>query len=156
MQDLYGLDSVAPKQMPLSYDAFEPALFSASFDLSYLYDPLPMETQLESTDIDGRTKICAIYSSSISPPPLPLPSPHIFTFQPPKWYEIPQRRYNRGRKQRGYTQSEPTLFQVVGFPGVNMGDALRGKFDGLENQSDLVLQDAKMAISCRILVRSSC
>ena len=74
---------------------------------------------------------------------------------PPKWRKVPQMHHDHGRKQRDYTPSEPVLFQVNGYPGVNLGNALRNNFTGLEGRDDLVLQDAKMTISCRILVRFS-
>ena len=74
---------------------------------------------------------------------------------PPKWYEIPQRPYDHGRRQWDYTPSDPILFQVNGYPGVNLGDALRNNLTGLEGRDDLVLQDARTAISCRFLVRFS-
>ena len=36
-----------------------------------------------------------------------------------------------------------------------MGDALRGKFTGLEGRDDLVMAGAKKAFNCRFLVRLS-
>jgi len=36
-----------------------------------------------------------------------------------------------------------------------MGDALRKRFTGLDGRDDLMLQDARGAISCRLLVRLS-
>lgn len=49
---------------------------------------------------------------------------------------------------------EPILFQVDGYPGVNMEDAFRNRFTNLEGRDDLVLRDAVGAFSCRLLVRS--
>ena len=143
--------------MRLSYDTFDSALFPPLLDPTYFYEPLPMETHLEiqSTNVYSGATMCAVCSSSISPPPSPPPSPQITLFLPPKWHEIPQRLYEHGRKQWDHRPSDPILFQMKGSPGVNMGNALRKKFAGLEGRDDLVLQDAKKAISCRFLVRLS-
>lgn len=150
-------DPVVFGQMSLSYnhDALEPALFSTSLT-QHLYEPPLAETQpdAQSTDIDNRARIWAGFSSSIPlPPPYSLPPA---TFYPPNWHEIPQRPYDYGRKQLDYTPSEPILFQVNGSPGVNMGDALRESFAGLEGRDDLVLQDVKKVIYCRFLVCIPC
>ena len=72
---------------------------------------------------------------------------------PPNWYPIPQRIYDYGRRQRDYIRSGPIHFHVNGRPGLNIGNALRKNFQGLEGRDDLVLQDAGRAISCRLLVR---
>lgn len=154
--------------MSLSYNDLESAPFSTSLDLPYPREPLLTETEPDarSTGIDDGAKICAICSSFILPPlpppspqtapPPPPPSPQPVTSHPRKWYEIPQTHYSHGRKQRGYISSESVFFQVDGSPGVNMGDAFRKRFAGLEGQDDPVLQHAKMAICCRLLVRFSC
>ncbi|KAF9786268.1 hypothetical protein BJ322DRAFT_1108130 [Thelephora terrestris] len=153
---MYLLDSdpISPEQMPLYDPTLDSALFSTSLGPSHLYEIFSTETQLgaRSTHVNNRGKTCVVSFSPNSPPPSPPPpSPQPVTFEPPKWQEIPQRRYNYGRKQWDYKPSEPILFQVNGFPGVNVGDALRNEFTGLEGRDDLVLRDAKMAFSCRIL-----
>ena len=51
-----------------------------------------------------------------------------------------------------FEMSEPIPFSVNGRPGINMGDALRKKFTGLDGWDDPVLQEAASAISCRLLV----
>ena len=130
-QYLQGSNSVAPEQLFFPYGTFGPALPPTPLDPPYLTTPR---------------------GDSTGPP---LPFPPLVALQPPKWHKIPQRPYDRGRRQRHFIPSEPILFQVKEFPGVNMGNVLRGIFTGLENQDDLVLQDAKMTISCRILVRFS-
>ncbi|KAF9777988.1 hypothetical protein BJ322DRAFT_510417 [Thelephora terrestris] len=150
---LCGLEPVAPEQMTFPDDTFEAALFPASLDHSYLCEPLPVETQpeVQPTDVDKSATVCVVHPSSVSLSPLPsLPSPQPLMFQPPKWHEIPQTPHNRGRTQRGHTPSEPILFQVSGYPGVNVGDALRDTFTGLENGNDLIiLGSKKTAFSCR-------
>ena len=155
---MYEPGSVAPAQMSPSYSILEPALFSTPLDPSYLWELLSTETQsgAQLTGVNDRANVYAAYSPLILSPSPPLHPSQPITFEPPKWHEIPQRPYDFGRKQRGYTPSGPILFQVNGFPGVSMGDALRGTFTSLENQNDLVLQDAKMAISCRFLVHIPC
>ena len=47
---------------------------------------------------------------------------------------------------------ETVSFSVSGRPGINLGDALRKTFDGLDSRDDPVLQDASGAISCRFMV----
>lgn len=70
----------------------------------------------------------------------------------PKWQKIPQEVYSKN--QWDYTPSEHILFPVNGFPGVNMGDALRDEFIALEGCNDLVMQGSgKMAFQCRFWVR---
>jgi len=48
--------------------------------------------------------------------------------------------------------SDPIPFSVNGRPGINVGDALRKEFTGLDGQDDPVLDEAAGAISCRLLV----
>ena len=155
---MYISGPVVPGQLLLLYGTLDPTLSFTLLDPPYLYELLSMEAQQSTpTDVDGRARIYVVGSSLILPsPPPPLPSPPPATFQPPKWHKIPQRPYDRGRRQRDFTPSEAVLFQVNNFPGVNMGDALRGIFTGLENHDDLVLQDRTMAISCRFMVYLSC
>ena len=148
----FNLDPFAFEQMIHSDETFGLALLFASIDPS-----LPMELQPGAHVNDGET-ICAICYSLILylPPPLSLPPTQPATPLPPNWHEIPLTPYNHGRKQWDYTPSGPVLFQVKGCPGVSLGNALRKKFAGLEGRDDLVLQNAKKAISCRFLVGFSC
>jgi len=148
---LAGLNPIAPEQMSLFYETLDLTLFSAASDFSYLFEPLPIETQLgeRSTD-DGATTFTA-GSSPITPASPSVPSLPLVTFDPPRWYEIPQGRYKYGKKQWSYSPLEPVFFQVDGFPGINMGDAFRKRFAGLKGMDDLVLQNMKKAISCRFL-----
>jgi hypothetical protein len=106
-------------------------------------------------DVDDTPRICPTCSAPTSLPPS-LPVLQAPTFLPPKWHKIPQGAYNHGRKQWDYTQLEPILFQVNGYPGVNMGEAFRNKFTALEGRDDLILPDARTAVSCRLSVRLSC
>jgi hypothetical protein len=151
------LFDISPEEMALSFETLDSAPFSTALDLTYVGEPLPTETQLGvlSTDAEDWERICVAYplSISLSPPPPALPSPQPLTFDSPKWYEIPQRPYTCGLKQWDFTPSEPIMFQVPDSPGVNMGDAYHNQFAGLEGRDDLVLQDARMAICCRFLVR---
>lgn len=126
MQHLFNLDPLASEQIPFPHDTLESALASTSADPVYQYELLLMET-------------------------LPLPTAEAVTFVPPKFRRIPQGRYKL--KQWDYTPVAPIFFQVNGYPGLNMGDALRKKFTALEGRDDLVLQDAGRTFSCRFLVR---
>jgi hypothetical protein len=63
---------------------------------------------------------------------------------------VPQKDYRS--KQWSSKRLNPVSFSVNGRPGVNMGDALRKTFVGLDGQDDPVLTDATGAISCRLLV----
>jgi len=74
---------------------------------------------------------------------------------PFNWIKVPQRDYDHGRKQWSFKRLEPVSFSVGGRSGINLGDALRKEFEGLEGWDDPVLQDASGAISCRFLVGSS-
>ena len=77
----------------------------------------------------------------------------VTTPDPPKWHKVPQVVYSQGKRRWDYKPLEPILFQVEGFPGVNMGDALRNKFTGLVGRDDLMLTDERLAVSCRLSVR---
>lgn len=150
-----GLNYIAPEQMSLFYETLDPALFSTPFDFSYLFEQLPVETQPGEQLTDDGATISTAGSSSIPTGSPSLLSHRPVTSHPPKCYEIPQRPYKYGKKQWSYTPSEPVLFQVEGFPGVNMREAFRKRFAGLKGRDDLVLQHTKKAISCRFLVRLS-
>ena len=107
------------------------------------------------TPVNDEARLRAIYS--VSTPPLPpIPASQAAPFYPSNWRKIPQKVYDHGKKQWDFRPSQPIMFHVNGCPGVNMGDALRKKFTGLDGRDDLVLQDARHAISCRLWVRSSC
>jgi len=102
--------------------------------------------------VDDVTRTCMAYSAPISLPP---PVPQAATFPPPNWHRIPQRAYDNGQKRWNFTPQEFISFGVNGSPGMNMGDALRKRFMGLDGRDDLVLQGANRAISCRLSVRLS-
>ena len=68
------------------------------------------------------------------------------------WVEIPQKVYDLGRRQWNFQRSGSIPFSVNGFLGVNMQDALRKYFTGLDGRDDLVFQNMAGAISCRFLV----
>jgi len=74
---------------------------------------------------------------------------------PPNWRKIPQKVYDHERRQWDFTPSEPIFFSVNGRPGLNIGDALRENFMGLEGRDDPVLRDVGSTISCQFLVRLS-
>lgn len=69
--------------------------------------------------------------------------------------KVPQRDYDQGRKQWSFKRLEPITFSTGGRPGVNLGDALRKKFENFDGRDDPVLQDTSGTISCRFLVISS-
>ena len=105
--------------------------------------------------VNDEARLCPIYP--VSTPPLPpIPASQAAPLFPSNWRKIPQQVYDHGKKQWDFQPSEPILFHVNGHLGVNMGDALRKKFTGLDGRDDLILQDARHSISCRLWVRSSC
>ena len=118
---------------------------------SRVADPSNFPPQLAIT-VDDMTRSCVVYSASTSVPP---PTLQTIIPSPCNWYRIPQKAYGHGQKQWDFTPSECVSFKVDGFPGVNMRDAFRKRFTGLVGRDDLVLQDARNAISCRLLVRLS-
>jgi len=73
---------------------------------------------------------------------------------PMNWIQIPQRRHDNGRQQRGFKPSDPISFSINGRRGINLGDALSQKFEGLDGRDDPVLEGASGPISCRLLVGS--
>jgi hypothetical protein len=161
-------------------DVSEPLFPSASLNLEFLYELLfllgvPSEPSVQeitpnppsssqdvfassdfppqtTTPIDDGRRLCAVCSTLISPPS-PVPSPQTATFPPFHWKMIPQNIYGRGRKQWGFRPSQSVSFNTNGFPGMNMGDALRKRFAGLDGRDDPVLQDASNVISYRLFVR---
>lgn len=88
------------------------------------------------------------HSETAQPAP-PLPSATTFLID---WVKVPQRDYDHGRKQWNFKPSESFFFHTNGYPGVNLGDALRGKIANFDGQDDPMLQGAAGAISCRLLV----
>jgi len=168
---------MSPANLGFPQNAPDLLLPSALLDLEYLYQLLP-ETPSGAgsahgttpnsppshapdpsspppqvtAPVDDRTTICVVCSASASLPP---PIPQAATIPPPNWHKIPQKTYDHGRKQWNYTPSECISFGVNGRPGVNMGDALRKRFTGLDGRDDPVLRDAGKVISCRFSVRLS-
>lgn len=63
--------------------------------------------------------------------------------------------YGHGHKQRKFQPLEPVSFSVGDRQGINMGDALRKIYVGLNGRDDPVLQDTAGATSCRFLVGPS-
>ena len=118
-------------------------------DPLHLCEPLPMKTQLGARSTHVNSDDGAVDHSQ---PPSIYPQPVTF---PHHWREIPQKPYDLGRKQWNFTRLESIFFPVNGSLGVNMGDALRGKFAGLEGRDDLVLHGTGV-ISCRFSVRFLC
>jgi len=112
-------------------------------------DPSSLLPQV-TAPVPSRTSLCAVCSASTSLLPPPPPPAQIATPAPPNWHRIPQKAYNCGENQWDYTPSGGISFRVNGYPGVNMGDALRKRFTGLNGRDDLVLQDASNVVSCRI------
>jgi len=146
----------------------EVLLPSTSFNISDPHESIP-GIPLDAPQVYDweLLRVACSVSGLLSPPILPpqattFPSPQTTTFpsqatvfSPPNWRKIPQKTYSYGLKQWNFTPLESILFSVNGRPGVNMGDALRKVFTGLDGRDDLVLQDASSAISCRLSVRSS-
>jgi len=84
--------------------------------------------------------------------PQPLPTPPVLPIFAPRWFEVPQRPYDHGRRQWDFKPLEPVPFSVNGLYGINMGDALRKQFTGLDGRDDQVLEDTTGVISCRLMV----
>jgi len=124
-----------------------------SFSIPH-YDPaLPSFSPQTIIPVNDGARPCVIYS--VPTPPLPpMSASQTASSYPASWRKIPQTIYDK--KQWDFRPSEPILFHVNGRPGVNMGDAFRKKFTGLDRRDDPVLQDTPGAISCRLWVRSSC
>ena len=118
------------------------------------YDPAPPGFSPQTVvPVNDEARPRVIYS--VSTPPLPPTSAYqMAQSYPSNRRKIPQTIYDK--RQWDFRPSEPILFHVNGRPGVNMGDAFRKKFSGLDGRDDLVLQDVSSAISCRLWVRSSC
>ena len=124
------------------------------FPLFHFPDPLGLQAPPQIPASLDETSLCAVCSVLASLPP-PVPPSQATAQPPPHWHKIPQNPYDRGRKQWNFTPSEDISFGVNGRPGMNMGDALRERFAGLDGQDELVLQGASNVISCRLSVRSS-
>lgn len=88
----------------------------------------------------------------ISRTPQPSQSLSLAPALAPTWIEIPQRIYKQGNRQWDFKRSEPISFSVNGLPGINMGDALRKYFTGLDGRDDPMFQNGTGAVSCRFMV----
>ena len=116
---------------------------------SHAPGPWDPPVQLAPT-VGDRATLCVGCSASTR---LPLPAPQETTLPPPNWLRVPQKAYDHGRRQWDFIPSECVSFEVNGCPGVNIDDALRKRFTGLDGRDDQVLQDASSAISCWLSVR---
>jgi len=91
-------------------------------------------------------------SSSTTIPSRPtVIEPQIATF-PMHWVRIPQERYSNGRHQHGFKPLESISFSTNGLVGINLVDALRKNFTGLDGRDDPMLQGGPGGISCRLSV----
>lgn len=144
---LHDSDSIPLEHTPVSHISLELALLLPPLDPVYPSELL-QETQ-RPVSFDERPTVSPICFLPTAPPPTP-PSLEPVAFLPPKWHKIPQKAY--ARNHWDCTLSEDIVFQVDGFPGTNMGDALRGEFATLKDRDDLVMRDAhKTAFQCRFL-----
>ena len=124
----------------------------SSFSTAH-YDSAPLSFSPQTViPVNDGAGPCAIYSVSTLPL-LPISASQTAPSYPASRRKIPQTIYDK--KQWDFRPSEPILFHVNGRPGVNMGDAFRKKFTGVDGRDDIVLQDTPGAISCRLWVRSS-
>ena len=119
------------------------------------YNPAPSSFSPQiASPVSDAARASTTYSVPIpSSPPAPGPSQTVMGY-PSNRRKIPQTVYGLGKKRRDYQPSEPILFHVNGRPGVNMGDALRKEFAGLDGRDDLMFQGGVNAFSCRLMVRS--
>lgn len=76
--------------------------------------------------------------------------PSVTTF-PADWTKIPQETYDQGCKQLGFIPSETIRFSTKYFPGINLKDALRRDFSGLNGHDDSIPGDLPGVILCRLL-----
>lgn len=67
------------------------------------------------------------------------------------WVQVPQRVYDLGPRQWAFERSEPISFSVNGFPGMNMQEAYRKHFTGLDGRDDPMFRNSAGAISCRFM-----
>ena len=139
-----------PFGMQLSQEietALDPSLFP-------YYDPIPSGSSPQTASpASDAARPSDIYSVPIPSSPAPAPSQNA-TGCPSNRRKIPQTVYGLGKKRWDYRPLEPILFHVNGHPGVNMGDALRKEFTGLDGRDDPTFQDGVDAFSCRLVVRS--
>jgi hypothetical protein len=70
--------------------------------------------------IDDGTRLCAVCSTSISPPS-PIPSPQTATFPPFNWKLIPQNIYDHGTEAVGFQTVAKRFLQHKWFPGHEYG-----------------------------------
>lgn len=142
---LCGLDQVTFEQIPLEQVAFCPILPFPAPDPLYQHEASSVEPLLDArqTDANDRLEIHAVASPAL--PPVASP-PQSVAALPPNCYEIPQEIYSRNHW--AFTPKNPILFRVNGHPGLNMYEALRGVFTGLDGRDDLVFQDAKKVFYC--------
>ena len=117
-------------------------------------DPVPSSSspQIDSP-ANNTASLRTIYSAPIPSSPAPALGQNAMG-HPSNWHKIPQTVYGWGKKRWDYQPSEPILFHVNGRPGVNMGDALRNEFTGLDGRDDPMFQDGVDAFSCRLMVCS--
>ncbi|KAF9643436.1 hypothetical protein BDM02DRAFT_3123468 [Thelephora ganbajun] len=104
-------------------------------------------TEAELCFTDFPQQLCSV------PPAFSLPAQSLppATALPLNWIKVPQSVYGHGSTQWDFKRSESIYFSTNGRPGINLGDALRKKYAGLDGQGDPMLQDSAGAISCRLL-----
>ena len=145
-----------------SYEPFEnPSGIQSSQEIettlypSFLrYDPVPSSPSPQTAPLaSDAASPCTIYSILTPLEPAPASGQNA-TGYPSNWRTIPQKVYGWGKRRWDYRPSEPILFHVDGLPGVNMGDALRNLFTGLDGRDDPMFQGGVEAFSCRLMVRS--
>jgi hypothetical protein len=163
---------IIPLEPPFSLDSsnpnrvFESHIFNSPLDAQLAHENtetslfvprgvLSLNTPPQFTfPTDELNTVAMSALTSVPPAPTP-PIAHAMTFDAPKWRKIPQVTYDQGGKQWNFERAESIVFEVDGYPGVNMADALRDRFSGLKNRDDFVFQDGSQAFSCRLQVGSS-
>jgi len=138
-EGLFLSTTLSYPEAPGPQAAISPIIDSALPDSGmYLADHMPYWSNLESP-----------FSTTLSYPVVTEPQVPAFRIN---LIKIPQRSYHNGRRHLGFRPLEPISFSVQGHPGMNLGDALRQSFTGLDGRDDLILQGAPESISCRLLV----
>ncbi|KAF9643619.1 hypothetical protein BDM02DRAFT_3272935 [Thelephora ganbajun] len=91
--------------------------------------------------------------SSMMLPATPQSPPTLSSapISPPNWMQVPQRIYDHGRRQWDFKRSESIPFSVNGSLGINMRDAFRKHFTGLDGRDDPMFQNTVGTFSCRFL-----
>lgn len=125
--------------------AFTPPQFPTPDTTS---QPAPQDavSRVPAQDVDPSPPSQAVTVPPLSP--ATTIQPLDVRFPPPEWREIPQTLYKW--EQYDFVRSDPIIFKVDGFPGVNLRSAYDGAPTGLEGRDNFVLE-GRGVITCIFL-----